>query len=170
MPICMECNYKFQFVDEYIASMQLFRSGMIPRGGVLRCLSRKEASSRKCIETAMEFCTQQTSARMGVLDTLCAIRAARPHIVLLFKTQERGCDAGKRHASSHFGEASNTSPERSCSLLSAKRHPESETIQISVWAHSPVRFLYLLQRPSVVQRTRMKCTETKKYTHKKQNN
>lgn len=121
---------------------------MIPRGGVLRCLSRKAASSRKCIETAMEFCTQQTSARMVVLDTLCAIRAARPHIVLLFKTQERGCDAGKRHASSHFGEASNTSPERSCSLLSAKRHPESETIQISVWAHSPVRFLFCSEAQS----------------------
>lgn len=53
----------------------------------------------------MELCTQQIYARMGVLDILCAIRAARPHIVLLFKTQERGCDAGKRHASSHFGEA-----------------------------------------------------------------
>lgn len=85
---------------------------MIPSGGVLRCLSRKAASSRKYMATTMELCTQQIYARMGVLDILCAIRAARPHIVLLFKTQERGCNAGKRHASSHFGEASNTSPER----------------------------------------------------------
>ena len=85
---------------------------MIPSGGVLRCLSRKAASSRKCMATTMEFCTQQTYARMGVLDILCAIRAARPHVVLLFKTQERGCNAGKRHAVGHLGEASNTSPER----------------------------------------------------------
>lgn len=85
---------------------------LIPSGGVLRCLSRKAASSRKYMATTMELCTQQIYARMGVLDILCAIRAARPHIVLLFKTQERGCNAGKRHASSHFGEASNTSPER----------------------------------------------------------
>jgi len=35
-------------------------------------------------------------------------------------------------------------------LPSVKRYPESATIQISVWAHLPVRFLYLLQRPSVV--------------------
>lgn len=84
---------------------------MIPRGVVLRCLSRKAASSRKCIETAMEFCTQQTSARMGVLDTLCAICAAGQHVVLPFKTQEMGND-GKKHASGHLGEVSNTSPER----------------------------------------------------------
>lgn len=74
---------------------------MIPRGGVLRCLSRKAASSRKCIETAMEFCTQQTSARMGVLDTLCAIRAKRPHVVLPFETKEKGRKAGKEYAGGH---------------------------------------------------------------------
>ena len=39
--------------------------------------------------TTMEFCTQQTYARMGVLDTLCAIRAARPHAALPFQTPER---------------------------------------------------------------------------------
>ena len=39
--------------------------------------------------TTMELCTQQIYARMGVLDILCAIRAARPHIVLLFKTREK---------------------------------------------------------------------------------
>lgn len=66
---------------------------MIPSGGVLRCLSRKAASSRKYMATTMELCTQQIYARMGVLDILCAIRAARPHIVLLFKTQERGMRA-----------------------------------------------------------------------------
>lgn len=39
--------------------------------------------------TTMEFCTQQIYTRMGVLDTLCAIRAARPHVVLLFETREK---------------------------------------------------------------------------------
>lgn len=38
-----------------------------PSGVVLRCLSRQAASSRKCMATTMEFCTQQTYARMGVL-------------------------------------------------------------------------------------------------------
>lgn len=47
----------------------------------------------------------------GVLDTLCAICAAGQHVVLPFKTQERG-NAGKKHASGHLGEVSNTSPER----------------------------------------------------------
>lgn len=40
----------------------------------------------------------------GVLDTLCAICAAGQHVVLLFKTQERG-NAGKKHASGHLGSA-----------------------------------------------------------------
>lgn len=85
---------------------------MIPSGWVLRCLYREAASARKCMATTMEFCTQQIYARMVVLDTMCAIRAARPHVVLPFKAHERGCNAEKRHASSHFGETSNTSPER----------------------------------------------------------
>lgn len=54
--------------------------------------------------TTMEFCTQQTYARVGVLDTLCAICAAGQHVVLPFKTQERG-NAGKKHASGHLGSA-----------------------------------------------------------------
>lgn len=61
--------------------------------------------------TTIEFCAQPTYARMRVLDTLCAICAAGQHVVLPFKTQERG-NAGKKHASGHLGEVSNTSPER----------------------------------------------------------
>lgn len=55
--------------------------------------------------TTMELCTQQIYARMGVLDILCAIRAAKPHVVLPFTTQERGRNAGKRHAGGHLGSA-----------------------------------------------------------------
>lgn len=74
---------------------------MIPSGGVLRCLSRKAASSRKYMATTMELCTQQIYARMGVLDTLCAIRAKRPHVVLPFETKEKGRKAGKEYAGGH---------------------------------------------------------------------
>ena len=57
------------------------------------------------MESTIEFCAQPTYARMRVLDTLCAIRVAKPHVVLPFTTQERGRNAGKRHAGGHLGSA-----------------------------------------------------------------
>lgn len=57
------------------------------------------------MESTIEFCAQPTYAHIGGLDTLCAIRAMRPHVVLPFKAQEKGCSAGKGERGRSSGSA-----------------------------------------------------------------
>lgn len=97
----------FQFVDGYIASLWLFRSDEVPSGRVLRCLSREAASvpgSGILVEMYGNHDGVLYSADIcphGVLDTLCAMRAKRPHVVLPFETKEKGRKAGKEYAGGH---------------------------------------------------------------------